>query len=241
MIKLIPYLDAPELIQESLDNYYQRGYTLDRIRYGFYFFKRSNTPQVNLYITQKTKLHYAHVIKQESFSKPELTITYAQGLKQDLSKLDKDSLAAYYHFQKTNYLKQTNFLYTIPVLIFMILVIAKVSYAILGWTLIVLLFTLLHRYLNYRRFMKHVYKPLASNTDIVPLKGILTFVLVSDRKLSAEESEQLEELGKLEFSNKKEDYYVYFIKTLNKHIDIKKKIDSFNLFDYKLYRANRSL
>ncbi|MEG0726915.1 MAG: hypothetical protein RR422_04690 [Erysipelothrix sp.] len=239
MINRIRFFDTPQEIQDFLHNKYTKGYTLTKIKYGFYFFKKSDTPQeVTLYI-EKNAPQRAQAVSVTEHSSSHVTISYSAGKKQNFDELSSDLLAIFYNQQLldfNHFITSASILLAVAQVIFIWTNIFSRSLS--GWFLAAFISFFFINYMRARKFKKEVYKPLLLTTDAIDYPGTITFVFLLSRKLREDEITQLNEIGKLEYSNPKNNEHVYKFKSLKKYRDIETLIKSFDNIKFKIYTAS---
>lgn len=239
MINRIRFFDTPQEIQDFLHTKYTKGYTLTKIKYGFYFFKKSDTPQeVTLYI-EKNAPQRAQAVSVTEHSSSHVTISYSAGKKQNFEELSPDLLAIFYNQQLLDFnqfITNSSIVLAVVQVIFIWTNIFPRSLS--GWLLAGFISFFFINYMQARKFKKNVYKPLLLTTDAIDYPGTLTFVFILSRKLRDDEISELNEIGKLEYSNPKNNEHVYKFKSLKKYRDVENLFKSFDSIKFKIYTAS---
>lgn len=239
MINRVRFFDTPQEIQDFLHEKYTKGYTLTKIKYGFYFFKKSDTPQeASLYI-EKNAPQRSQAISVTEHKSTDITITYSLGKNQNFKELTPDLLAVFYNqqlFDFNHFITNSAMILALIQILFVWTNIFPRSLS--GWILAIFISYFFINYMRARKFKKEVYNPLLLTTDVIDYPGTIIFVFLLSRKLRDDEIKQLNEIGKLEYSNAKKNEHVYKFKSLKKYKEVENLFKSFSDIKFKIYTSS---
>ncbi len=241
MIQLINHLNSPQEVQSKLDKAFAKGYTLNKVKFGFRFFKKEETPKAAAYLVEReTALERKYLVDKTVFSQPNVTVTYCLGVDEKQDTISDILLVDYYQHQKSLY-SHVSLRLSIYVMIglYALMFLNIIPAALTGWLFLVIFLFLLHRFVSYRAFYKTVFKPLLDSTNSIDVAKAISLVIVANRKLNSEEFAIIRELGNFEFSNEKNGKFVYKLLTLSKHKLVQEKLDTLTSIETELFATAR--